>query len=211
MGTKVLKKVKNGKLYDDGTILIEKVRFSYPHLAKPYAGKNDKGDKGEPKYGVVAMLPKKTHGAVKDLCIERINELLKENKIKKIGPEKKFIKNGDNHENEEYDGHFIVSARETRRPPLRDADRSVVDSTEAAEKFYGGCWGTIRIRPWFQNNDYGKRVNAGLTAVQFYKDDEPFGEGRISDEDLDDDFEDYDEGDEDYDTDDDGDNDMSDL
>jgi len=32
---------------------------------------------------------------------------------------------------------------------------------------------------WAQDNQYGKRINAKLRAVQFYKDGAPFGEGRI--------------------------------
>ena len=53
---------------------------------------------------------------------------------------------------------------------------------------YGGCWVNILVRPWFQNNKYGKRVNAGVVAVQFRKDDEPFGSGRISDDEIDEAF-----------------------
>jgi hypothetical protein len=41
---------------------------------------------------------------------------------------------------------------------------------------------------WTQNNSYGKRVNANLLGVQFYKDGEPFAAGEIA---GDDDFEDF--------------------
>jgi hypothetical protein len=32
---------------------------------------------------------------------------------------------------------------------------------------------------WAQDNQYGKRINAALRAVQFVKDGAPFGEGNI--------------------------------
>ncbi len=188
MAREIKKKVKNAILYTDGTIRISGVRFSYPHLAKAYKGDDDKG---EPKFGLVGMMPKKTHEAAKKLIEERIAELLKENKVKSLASDKKFLRDGDESGKEDYEGHWTVSARETRRPPLRDRQNNVVEPEDANEVFQPGYWGDILIRPWYQNNSYGKRVNAGLSSVQFVRKDETFGEGRISDEDLDDTFEDY--------------------
>lgn len=192
MAREIAKKVKNAILYTDGTIRISGVRFSYPHLAKPYKGDDDNG---EAKYGIVGMLPKKTHRAARDLINERIEELLKENKVKSLASDKKFLRDGDDSGKEDYADHWTVSARETRRPPLRNRANEVVEPEDAVEVFQPGFWGDILIRPWYQNNKYGKRVNAGLSSVQMVRKDEVFGEGRLSDEDLDDTFEDY--GDED--------------
>lgn len=194
MAREVKKKVKNAILYADGTIRLSGIRFSYPHLAKAYKGDDDKG---EPKFGLTAMLPKATHKAARDLIVERIDELLKENKVKSLASDKKFLRDGDESGKEEYAEHWTVSARETRRPPLRDRQNNVVEPEDANEVFQPGYWGDILIRPWYQNNSYGKRVNAGLSSVQFVKKDETFGEGRISDEDLDDTFDDYGEDDDD--------------
>jgi hypothetical protein len=192
MAREIKKKVKNAILYTDGTIRVSGVRFSYPHLAKAYKGD---GDQGEAKFGLVGMLPKTTHKAAEALIQERIAELLKENKVKALPADKKFLRDGDESGKEDYEGHWTLSARESRRPPLRDRNNQVVEPEDAAEVFQPGYWGDILIRPWYQNNAYGKRVNAGLSSVQFVKKDEVFGEGRISDEELDDTFEDY--GDED--------------
>jgi hypothetical protein len=74
---------------------------------------------------------------------------------------------------------------------LRDRSNNVVEPEDANEVFQPGYWGDILIRPWYQDNSYGKRVNAGLSSGQMVRKDETFGEGRISDEDLDDTFEDY--------------------
>jgi len=194
MAREIAKKVKNAVLYTDGTIRISGVRFSYPHLAKSYKGDDDKG---EAKYGIVGMLPKKTHRAARDLINERIEELLKENKVKSLASDKKFLRDGDDSGKEDYADHWTVSARETRRPPLRNRANEVVEPEDALEVFQPGFWGDILIRPWYQNNKYGKRVNAGLSSVQMVKKDEVFGEGRLSDEDLDDTFEDYGDSEED--------------
>lgn len=198
MAREIKKKVKNAILYTDGTIRLSGVRFSYPHLSKPYKGKDDKG---EAKYGIVGMLPKKTHRAARDLIQERIDELLKENKVKKLAADKIFLRDGDTSSREEYEDHWTVSARETRRPPLRNRQNEVVEPEDANEVFQPGYWGDILIRPWYQDNSYGKRVNAGLSSVQMVRKDETFGEGRISDEDLDDTFEDYGDDDDGYDED----------
>lgn len=210
MAREVVKKVKvsgpKGQsgycvLYADGTIRVDWVRFSYPHLRRAYAG----DDGGEPKFGLVGLLMKKTHKAAQELIAEQIAKLLKDNKVKALASDKKFLRDGDESDKEEHAKAWTVSARETRRPPLRNRDNSVVEPEDADEVFQPGYWGSILIRPWFQNNKYGKRVNAGLSSVQFVMKDDTFGEGRLSDEDLDDTFEDYgdpDDGDDSYDEDD---------
>ncbi len=180
---KVVKQTENAVLYDDGTILVKNVRLSYPHLDKPYAGKGK--DQGEPKFGVVGLAPKATHKDVMLMCRDEIRRLLAENKIKDIAADKKFIRDGDLTGKEENEGQWIISAREKNAPILRDQRNKTVQAVDASRIFYGGCYGNILIRPWWQSNDFGKRVNANLLAVQFARDGEPFGEGRISEDDAD--------------------------
>jgi len=43
-------------------------------------------------------------------------------------------------------------------------------------KPYAGCYVNMSIRLWAQDNQFGKRVNAQLRAVQFVKDGEAFGD-----------------------------------
>lgn len=193
MARQIVKKVKNAVLYDDGRIKVTGVRFSYPHLRKPYKGKTDSG---EPKFSVTGLLPKATHKEAKKLIEEQIEKLMKENKVKALASDKKFLKDGDESDKAEAEGMWTISCRETKRPSLRDEDKEIVDPENADEVFYGGCWGSILFRPWYQNNDYGKRINAGLDAVRKSRDDESFGEGRISDEDVDEAFDDDEDEDE---------------
>jgi hypothetical protein len=176
----VVKKVTNAVLYSDNCIRIDNVILSYPHLDKPF------GREGGPaKYGFVALAPKETHQAVKELCVEVINKLLTENKAGKIGSDRKFIRDGDDTGKEENEGMWVVSAREDNRPTCRDENGEKLTELEVREKFYGGCKVHVLIRPWFQNHkEHGKRVNAGAVSVVFVEDGEPFGEGRVSDDDI---------------------------
>lgn len=182
MSKEVVTRVTNGVLYDDGTIKIENVRCSYPHFGKPFAMKDEKtGATGDAKFSTVVLLPKKTHTAVKDLIKKVIKDEVAKAKLP-IGEDNWFLRDGDRSAKDENTGMFVISAREARRPSVRDKRGDVVDQDKIDDIFYGGCWINILIRPWIQNNSYGKKINASLIAVQFHHDDEAFGEGRIDDE-----------------------------
>jgi hypothetical protein len=177
-----VKTVENATLFSDGTILLKNVRASYPHLFKASAFEG-----GEPSFSVKALLPKGTHDKAKKLLDGEIAKLLAEKKLK-VAADRLFLRDGDAGDKADDAGSWTVSAREKKRPVIRDRAKQPVDS-ENASMFYGGCWINVLIRPWAQDNKFGKRVNANLVAVQFVKDDEPFGEGRIGEDEIDDTFE----------------------
>lgn len=188
MAKKIVKEVKNAKLFDDGSILVTNVRLSYPHLDKPYAKPDKDGKMGEPAFSATGLMPKKTHVEAKNLIRDQMNALMAENKVKDIGAERKFLRDGDLTGKPENEGMWIVAAREKTPPILRDENNRGVERVDAARKFYAGCYVNILLRPWWQSNSWGKRVNANLLAVQFFKDGEPIGTGRITDDDVDDVF-----------------------
>lgn len=181
-------------LFSDGSIRLINVRLSHPHVAT--AQKNESEDGTETlTFSCGAYMPKTTHKPAMVMCRDRIAELLREAKIKAVASDKKFIKDGDTLAKDEAEGMWSISSRERNRPQLRGPKNDPetgkperLTPAQAQGMFYGGCYGDLLIRPWVQNNKYGKRVNAGLVAVQFKKDGEPFGEGRISDDDVDDSF-----------------------
>lgn len=202
----IVKKVKNCIQYSDGTFKIENVRASYPHLDAPYAGKDaeddedgGKGKKKKGKYGIVGLGLKETHKEAMLLCKAYVEQKNKEAK-KTIGKNNWFIRNGDDSGKPENEGNYTWNASEVKRPRVRGRDGRIMEPDEVAEKIYGGCYVNILIKPWIQDNKWGKKHNAGLIAVQFVRDGEPFGEGRVSDDDvfeeLDD--EDFDAADLDY-------------
>lgn len=182
-------------LYSDGTIMVYGVRLSYPHFGSPYKSTDDNGQSKE-KYSVKGMMPKTTHKPAMRLMKKHMEKMMQDNKTSDLASDRKYLRNGDDLGNPEMKGHFVFSASESDRPHIRDRQGKKVEPEKADKMFYGGCWGNVLVRPWWQSHPkYGKRVNSGLTAVQFVRDDEPFGEGRISDEDVDDRFAPVDDGD----------------
>lgn len=195
----VVKKGKNFVIYSDGTIRVDNVRGSYLNWARP--GKPGK-DGGEPSYSATGIMPKGTHKEAM-LAIKAFIEQMLADAKKKVGKDKWFLRNGDDSDKDEYANAYTVSCREKKRPRARDKDKSPLDPHEDAEKIISGYWVNLLIRPWIQDNDYGKRVNANFVAIQLVRKDKPFGEGQLGDDDIDDSFDDVDDGDDDIDDDDD--------
>lgn len=182
----VVKKVTNAVLYSDGSIRIDNVRASYPHLEKAFESEGDDGNK-KLSFSIDGMMPKSTHMAAKDLIKGEINALMTKNDAK-VATTNWFLKNGDDSDKPEYEGMFIVKSADSRRPSVRNRNGAVMSEREIADIIYGGCWVNILLRPWYFNGKakngktYPKRILANLLAVQFVRDDEQFGEGRIDDE-----------------------------
>lgn len=183
----IVKRGKNFVVYSDGTMRIDNVRGSYVHADKPYKGKKkrDDGSDGPAKYSIVGILPKDTHEEAYKACCDFIKKILADNKDAKVGKANWFIRDGDDAAKDEYENAWTVNASEQRKPKCRDRAGELVDDPEdIREMFQSGYWFNILIRPWFQDNDYGKKVNAGFTAIQFVKKDKTFGMGEIDDSDV---------------------------
>lgn len=185
---------KNFIVYRNGSdgpklIKIEGVRFSYPHFGEV---REDEDDSGNVKrsWGGVAMLPKSTHAAAKQAFDAILDELQVANKVR-IPTEYRCLKNGDEKDDEAMHGHWLISFANQgkRRPAARDKTGGVIESAEEIDEvFYGGCWGHVLLRPWYFNGQargskkpLPKRLSCGYEGVQFVRDDEPFGNGRIDD------------------------------
>ena len=186
MAKEIVKKGQNFAVYADGSVRIDNVRLSYPHLTRPW-NQEEFDDNGKPtikKFSMKGIGSKETHEAVKNACVEIINKLCTEKKFGKLGTDKKFVRNGDDLGGDENEGAWVFSASESanRPPKLRDQRGNVVSGDEAEAIFYAGCRVDLLIRPWAQDNKFGKRINAGLIAVKFRADDEPFGEAAIDDD-----------------------------
>ena len=75
----------------------------------------------------------------------------------------------------EYAGLFFISASNKRRFTIVDADRSPLQASD--NRPYSGCYVNAIIDIWAQDNQWGRRINATLTGVQFVRDGEAFGGG----------------------------------
>lgn len=213
----VVKEVKNAKRWSDGTISLYMVRASYPHVLDKYKGEDD--DESKAKHSIVCLMPKrKAWRPARELVLERINELIKENKQTKMKADNKFLRDGDLAGRDEYEGFWTINASESKKVSVRGADNKPLKKGKDDDVIYAGCWVNVVIRPWFMNNKFGKKINAGLVAVQLVPikvvqetwakaSDEPFGNQRVSEEEIDEDFQNYggDDDDDDYDDDDDDD------
>lgn len=80
-----------------------------------------------------------------------------------------------------FPGNLYVSARSATRPLVIDKDKSPL--TEQDGKPYAGCFVNASIELWPQDNNYGKRVNASLRGVQFFRDGDAFAGGGVASED----------------------------
>lgn len=86
-------------------------------------------------------------------------------------------------------GNLYVSARNPVRPLVLGADKTPL--AEADGKPYAGCYVNVSLELWAQDNNYGKRVNATLLGVQFFRDGDAFAGGGVASED---DFDDVSSG-----------------
>lgn len=185
MARTIVKQVKNAILYDDGCIRVDGVIASYPHLDKPWK----KNEKDKEKFSITGLAPKETHAEAKGLLVEVINSLLAGAKMGKIGAEHKFVRNGDGEDGPlkpETEGMWIIKASENpdRPPKVRDERTKIMTPSETLKRIYAGCVINVLIRPWAQNNDFGKKINANLIAVQFVRDGTRIGEAAIDDDDA---------------------------
>lgn len=86
------------------------------------------------------------------------------------------LRDGDEKSNYDgFEGMAFVTASSKKRPTVVDRDRSPL--TEDDGRVYPGCYVNAILEIWAMDNQFGKRINAELTGVQFVKDGEPLGGG----------------------------------
>lgn len=189
---------RGSKRNDEGSkateVRLENVRLSYPKLFRPEAFQGEEG--GEKKYGAAFIIDPKTQGKLIDACERAIDDAKYAkwgDKQPSIKASKLALREGDeDRDDPAYEGKWYVQTSSTRRPQVVDRDRSPL--VEEDGKPYAGCYVNAIVRFWAQDNKWGKRVNASLEAVQFYKDGDAFGAAPI---DTDKAFDAYDDDDDD--------------
>lgn len=155
-------------------IQLNNVRLSFPALFKAKAFQKDQ----EPKFSATVLLEKEANAKQ----IEKIRAGIKAVAEEKWGAGKvpKAMKPclHDGAEKEELEGYgsgvMFLSASNAKRIPV--VNRDLTPLTEDDGKPYAGSYVNVSIRLWAQDNEYGKRVNAQLRAVQFVMDGEAFGD-----------------------------------
>lgn len=155
---------------EDGTILVKNVRGSYLHLFEPWGMEGDK----KKSYSGKFLLDKKTHAAEIKQLGQHIVKLCQDAFKAKLATDKVFMRDGDDSGKPEQEGSWVISASDSKtRPSVINRDKSPL--REEDDVVYSGCYVNVLIRPWVQNSQqWGKRLNANLLAVQFCKDGERF-------------------------------------
>ena len=160
-------------------VVIKNVRIAFPNIWEP---KSYNGQ-GKPRCNALFIIEKDNAEALKGVK-EAILAVAKEEWKEKAETMLSTLKAKgdlclhDGAEKADYDGfegNMFVSASNASRPIVVDRDRSPL--TEADGKPYAGCYVNVSIDVWAQDNQYGKRVNAKLLAIQFARDGDAFGGG----------------------------------
>lgn len=74
-----------------------------------------------------------------------------------------------------YEGNLFVNARGYTRPGVFDTDGAPLVAQDG--KPYAGSYVHAVVEIYAQDNAYGKRINASLSGVMFYKDGDAFSGG----------------------------------
>lgn len=162
-------------------IKLQNVRLSFPGLFKAEAFKP--GD--DPKFKATFLIPKgsEMHQAVEKAILEatRLKHGAKAEKIIaqiRNNPNKFCYQDGDTKSYDGYENMMALSAKSSIRPLVIDRDRSPL--AEADGKPYAGCYVNASVEI-FTYDSSGIGVSAGLSGVQFVKDDDAFGAGKAAD------------------------------
>ena len=164
-------------------IVLNNVRLAFPVLFKA----EQFNGTGEAAYSASLLLPP-GHPGIK--AIEEGIEKVGQEKwgkgwpaVKKTAEKKDLncLHDGDTKAKYAgFEGNMYVSTRATedKRPTVVDRNRTPL--TAADGKIYGGCYVNAIVVLWAQDNQFGQRVNAQLTGVQFFKDGDSFGGGAMA-------------------------------
>ena len=155
------------------------MRLSFPQL---FEAKSTNG--GKPRFGCSFLLDPKREAHAKQIKMLRkvAVEIAQRELEVKLAADKIFIRKDGPWQG--YEDMWYVSSANPKRPQSLNLDKSPVTAED--NLLYAGCYVDAVIRPWAQNNQHGKRVNAGLEIVRFRSDGEAFGAAGASKDLLDD-------------------------
>lgn len=172
-------------------IKLNNVRLAFPAL---FEAKAIAGSEGAPAYGATLLIDPVAQKATIDEINKAIDAVAAEKWGAKANVQLVAMRKGDKvalHDGDlkaqyaGFAGQMFVSCRSAVRPVVIDKDKTPLVAADG--KPYGGCYVNATVQLWAQDNTYGKRINAQLLGVQFFKDGDSFGGGAIgSAEDFDD-------------------------
>ena len=128
------------------------------------------------------LVPKDTaQGKLDFAAMQKASALAKKekwgDKVPPIAAHMLCVKDGDTLGKEEMAGMWVLSASDDTPPQILDKDGQT-ELTERDGLVYSGSYARVMVNFWAQDNEYGKRINANLRAVQHVAKGDAFGKGR---------------------------------
>lgn len=184
--------MKKLPIVNGNRVVIGPFRLSYAYLTSPYS---HDGDQAKGKYMTNVLIPKSDKATIK--AIQQAIDAAKKSAIasKWGGKEPKKLdiplRDGDDRDDELYEGHYYINAKTGRKPSVTDLNgMPILDS----EEIYSGMWALVSVEFYGYDISGNRGIAVGLRAVRKYKDDEHLGGSSSGDSDFDDlDMEDEDD------------------
>ena len=161
----------------ENKVIFGPCRLSYTHVFNRY---NPDGDQANGKYMTNVLIPKDEKETI-DAISKAIDVAKKQAIVSKWGGKepKKLdmpLRDGDEKDDENYEGHLFVNAKSNTRPGIVDRKKvPIVDE----EEIYSGVWAIVSITFFGYDKNGNRGVACGLNNIMKFKDDEHFG-GRVS-------------------------------
>jgi hypothetical protein len=156
-------------------IHLKNVRLAFPQLWEP----KQVNGQGEPAYSASLLLsPDDPQADTVNALIDKVGEARWGAKAKTVlatlrGTDKVALHDGDTKaEYTGFEGMYFISARSKVAPLVINSDRTPLLANSGRP--YAGCYVNAIVELWAQDNQFGKRVNASLKGIQFWRDGEAF-------------------------------------
>jgi hypothetical protein len=158
---------------------LKNVRLSYPSLHVAKAGMEG----GKAQYQANLLLDKTAHAKDIEALRKLIDRVALDKFGKKVTLKHVCLRDGADLEDKEGYGEdvmFIVAKSEDPVPVV-DGNKIAIPHELIKSKCYGGCYvnAIVRLYAWSHPTG-GKGVSAGLGAIQFVRDGDSFGAGRVN-------------------------------
>lgn len=161
----------------ENKVIFGPCRLSYTHVFNRY---NPDGDQADGKYMTNVLIPKDEKETI--AAINKAIDVAKKQAIvsKWGGKEPKKLdmplRDGDEKDDENYEGHLFVNAKSNTRPGIVDRKKvPIVDE----EEIYSGVWAIVSITFFGYDKNGNRGVACGLNNIMKFKDGERLG-GRAS-------------------------------
>lgn len=174
-------------------LMLTNARLSFPQLVEPKAFMEG----GVKKYSADLILDpnsddwKKVMGQVMKVAQEKWNDqanqvlqfVQSDRKLRCYGMGAEKVNSKTMQIYEGYVNMAYLTTSNANMPQMIEGNGKAIDPSNTmayqalARKLYGGARVNAAVKIWPQQNQFGRGIRCELVALQFAKDDEPFGDG----------------------------------